>query len=95
MLTSLHSNINKVIMHKLRGELSLVKQNIIDYVSTAYFEPKNQMKGDLIQLFCADDRISKKKLHIFAPEDMKKSFRNFCQLAQNQLKSQFLFHKDC
>ena len=33
------SNASKVIIHKLRGEVSLVEQDIVDYVSTAYFEP--------------------------------------------------------
>ena len=28
----------KVIINKLRGKVSLVEQNIIDYASTAYFE---------------------------------------------------------
>ena len=29
---------SKVIVHKLSGETSLVEQDTIDYVSTAYFE---------------------------------------------------------
>ena len=31
---------SSVIIHKSRGEVFLVEQDIIDYVSTAYFEPK-------------------------------------------------------
>ena len=30
----------KVIIDKSRGEVSLVEQDIIDYVSTAYFDPR-------------------------------------------------------
>jgi hypothetical protein len=30
----------KVIIDKSRGELPLLEQDTIDYVSTAYFEPK-------------------------------------------------------
>ena len=29
---------NKVIIHKLRGEVSLVEQDTIEYVSVAYFK---------------------------------------------------------
>ena len=32
----------KVIIHKSRGAGSLVEQDTIDYVSTAYFELKNR-----------------------------------------------------
>ena len=39
--TPLTQALLKVIIHKLRGEVSLVVQDTIDYVSTAYFEPKN------------------------------------------------------
>ena len=42
----------KVIIHKLRGEVSLVEQDTIDYVSTAYFEPeKNRNKENPITKF--------------------------------------------
>ena len=49
--------LTKVIIHKSRGEVSLVGQDTIDYVSTAYFEPKKNLffyKRNIMQLFCAD-----------------------------------------
>ena len=48
-----------------RGKVSLVEQDTIDYVSTAYFEPKKS-KG-YVMLFSADATIFKKN----GPENMK------------------------
>ena len=59
-----------------------------------------------MQLFCADTIIfSKRSKKSFAPENMKEPpskvahnwliFFQYCQPAQNQPKSQFLFNKNC
>jgi hypothetical protein len=59
-----------------------------------------------MQVFSADATIFKKKIELFfAPENIKKKtskvahnwppiFFQYCQPAQNQLKSHFLFHKN-
>jgi hypothetical protein len=44
----LHAIAIKVITHKSRGEVSLVEEDTIDYVSTAYLEPKNFFKPNSI-----------------------------------------------
>ena len=55
----------KVIIYQSRGEVSLVEKTIIDYVSTASFEPKKtKFKNffytrDITQLFNADATMHK------------------------------------
>ena len=59
----------------------MVDQDTIDYVSTAYFEPKKVKtnsnffhKRDIVQLFSADATMSLKiSKKFFAPENMKKT----------------------
>ena len=41
--------------------MSLVEQEIIDYVSAAYFRPK-KFKRDVMQLLSADGTIIRKKM---------------------------------
>ena len=40
ILTTIFTAVIKSIIHKSRGEVSLVEQDTIDYISTDYFEPK-------------------------------------------------------
>ena len=50
--------IPKSFIHKSRGEVSLVEQEIIDYVSTAYLQPPPKyFKLDVMQLLGADGTI--------------------------------------
>ena len=51
---------HKVVIHKSCSEVSLLEQDIIDYVSTAYFQPKQNktfFKRDIMKLFSADATI--------------------------------------
>ena len=55
---------HKVVIHKSCSDVSLLEQDIIDYVSTAYFHPKQKQnkkttffKRDIMQLFSADATI--------------------------------------
>ena len=68
---SKHTSTYRVFIHKSRGEVSLVEQDIIDYVSTVYFEPKKNQKLIFIkeilnmQLFSGDATI------FFLPQKIK------------------------
>ena len=53
--------IPKSFIHKSRCEVSLVEQEIIDYVSTSYLRPKKKFKLDVMQLLSADGTIIRKK----------------------------------
>ena len=69
----------KVIIHKSRGEVSLVEQDTIENVSAAYLKfiiiilrkNSNFFQLPFMQLFSAEATISKKKY--FAYENMKKT----------------------
>jgi hypothetical protein len=67
--------VEPVIIHKSRSEVSVVEQDTIEYVSTAYFEPKKRKKKedksnffykrDIMQVFSADATIFKKYIYIY------------------------------
>ena len=76
----------KVIIHKSRGEVSLVEQDTIEYVSRFFFKIFFQLH--FMQLFSADATLFKKKDSFFVYENMKNR-------PQKLPKSQFMFHKNC
>ena len=68
-------NAHKVIIHKSRGEVFLVEQDIIDYVSTAYFEPKEVRK--LIIFYFAHENME--KLPSKVAHNRSNFFFQYCQ----------------
>jgi hypothetical protein len=82
-----------LVLEKSRGDVSLVEQDIIDYFSTADFDPPPKQKKNCNFLVWTVSYFRK----IFCPQKVtyneSKIFFQYSQLAPNQFKSQFMLHK--
>ena len=96
---------HKVIIHKSGGGISLVEKDTIEYVSWTIIKFSRFFCLHFVQLFSGDATIFLRNFEIFFcpwkqhPQKLliinPNLFFRYCQPAQNQPKSQFLFHKNC